>query len=515
MRFLALLTRPHHRGIKTDYLWLLIILAAIGFHASLVPLMPNDFWWHLKIGELIYTTGDIPATNLFAWTLPANQPFVYGAWLGEYLFYLLFRAGGMALVVTARTVLVLLTFWMVGYEAQRRTGSWRLAAFVVAVAYVMTLNNVVIRPQNWSWLPFVATLMLLSRYAGGQLPAKWLWVLPAMMLFWVNVHGAFVLELVLIGAFFAGEVVTALLKLPDALSWPKIRWLAIIGVATLLATLVNPLGAGIFGYVMNLMDDQPSQTLIMEWQPPTPQGIANSVFFVTVLVLLVLLWMTPRRPRPTQVLLLAGFLWLAWSGVRYVIWFGLVAMPLLAEVVAAVVGQRRWLVGTAAKNLLNVLIGLLVFVPVLFVQPWFPGFDVTFLPETYQALVWRDTDIGPYLSVRTPIAVTEYLEAHPGGRLFHEMAYGSYFIWALPAQGVFIDPRVELYPYEQWQDYIHIVNGVRYNKILDEYGVDRLVLDVEYQKELLLSLTDDPTWQQVYADDYSEVWAKCPGPFCE
>jgi hypothetical protein len=389
-----------------------------------------------------------------------------------------------------------------------------LSALVVTLAYVMSLNNVVIRPQNWSWLPFMVTLILLRRYADRQLQAKWLWSLPVLMVFWVNVHGAFVLEIVLIGAFCVGEALAAVLKLPAALPWPKIKVLMWVGLCTGLAILVNPLGFGIFGYVMNLMGDQPSQTLIMEWQSPTPEGIANTVFFVSIIFLMMAVWYTSYRPRPTQVLLLLGFLWLAWSGVRYVIWFALSAMPLFAEALKAIVKQRRWLV-SSQKNLLNLCLGVLIFVPVLFVQPWFPGLDVSSLPEAYRGLVWQETDVGAFLSVRTPIGASEYLNAHPGGNLFNEMGYGSYFIWANPEQQIFIDPRVELYPYEQWEDYVKITHGVHYQTLFEKYGIDRVVLDIALQEDLMLSLMEDSAWQQVYADDYAQVWALCPGSFCE
>ena len=73
------------RQVRLDHLWPLIIIAGFGVYVSLVPLAPNDFWWHLRIGERIYTTGQMPSANLYGWTLPAEALFVYGAWLGEWL----------------------------------------------------------------------------------------------------------------------------------------------------------------------------------------------------------------------------------------------------------------------------------------------------------------------------------------------------------------------------------------------------------------------------------------------
>jgi len=72
-------------GISLDILWFLVVLAGFLFIISLFPLPPNDFWWHLKIGELIYNSHTIPTTNMYGWTLPATPPFDYGAWLAQFL----------------------------------------------------------------------------------------------------------------------------------------------------------------------------------------------------------------------------------------------------------------------------------------------------------------------------------------------------------------------------------------------------------------------------------------------
>ncbi|MDX9952732.1 MAG: hypothetical protein RBT75_01480 [Anaerolineae bacterium] len=490
--------------LPLDLLWPIVILAGFGVYVSLVPQSPNDFWWHLKIGELLASTGRIPTTNLFAWTLPADAPFFYGAWLGELLLYVLYRWGGVALTLCARTVLALLTFWLMATAAQRRSGSWRIAALVLAFGAVMTFNNLIVRPQIWSWLPFMAFLLLLSAFAAGRLSWRWLLVLPLVMVFWVNAHGAFILGLVLLGIFGVGEGIRRLLGRADARSWKELGGLALSGGLSALATLVNPRGFDIVRYVIGLMTDPPSQNLIVEWQSPTPTGIANTAFYLSLLVLLLVLTYSRYRPTLTEALLLGAFLWLAWSGQRYVVWFALVAMPLLAQAIAGL--NLRLRMAPGQRNWLNSILALLLFVPVLLMQPWFV--EALPLPETYWAQVLRGSEAGPLVDTNTPVEAVAYLREHPGGHLFNEMGYGSYLIWALPEQGVFIDPRVELYPYEQWMDYIRIGQGTRSLALLEQYGVDRVLLDVKPQKELVCVLEAAPEWRQEYADDYAQVWVK-------
>jgi len=139
-----------HIGIGTDILWFLIVFVSCLFLTSLIPLPPNDFWWHLKIGEYIYTQHIIPTTNMYAWTIPANQPFFYGSWLAEFLFYIFYRIGNIDILILIRTLLFGLTLWLFGAEVKRRSNSWRVSALMVALLGLMSINNLIVRTQIWA-----------------------------------------------------------------------------------------------------------------------------------------------------------------------------------------------------------------------------------------------------------------------------------------------------------------------------------------------------------------------------
>lgn len=492
-------------GLGIDHVWLFIPLAAFGLLVAVIPVPPNDLWWHLKIGEFIQMSGSVPGTNIFAWSLPAGTPFTYGAWFGEYLLYSVYRHGHFPLLVFTNTALFLLTFSLVGVEARRRSGSWRIAGLVLILACGMSFNNTAIRPQLWAFLPFMGFFILLSAFNDQQLRGRWLLGLPLIMLYWVNVHGTFILGFVLLGIFGLGQALQLFKQIdrPSALS--QLKWLVIVSVLSLLLIVINPQGIGIFGYVRNLMTDLPSQRLVSEWQSPSPDNLPTIVFYLSILLMIIILAYSSSRPALTDLFLVIAFTWLAWSGVRYVIWYGMVAMPILAGMIRKLMGNRSWL-AQSPRTFFNLILVLLLFVPLLLVQPWWIARLP--LPDKYTEQVLLDTPEGPLLSVHTPVKAVEYLANNPGGRLFNEMGYGSYLIWAMPEQGVFIDPRVELYPYEMWQDYIRISNGARYNELLAKYGADRLLLDAEMQVELITALEGDAGWERKFVDDYSQVWMK-------
>jgi len=497
-----------HRGISLDILWFLVILSGLLFFTSLIPLPPNDFWWHLKIGEYIYTNHTIPTTNMYAWSLPVDQPFFYAAWLGEFLLYILYRLGGLELVTFMRTVLYGVIIWFVASEAQRRSGSWRIAALVVTLLGLMITNNLAVRPQMWAWLPFIATYIFLKRYTEGRLSWHWLLLCPLSMIYWVNVHGSFILGLILIGTFFLGEAVSKILKQEKALNWHQIGWIGCIGIISGIAIIANPRFLGIISYTINLLTNPPSQQLISEWQSPIPQGLANVTFYVSVVVFIITLAYSKYKLTPTEVILFVGLLWLAWSGQRYVIWYGMSTMPILARLIKDL--PIKMPVFIPQKNWANLVLAALLFFPTIAVQPWFV--ERMPLPSTYWQQVLRGSFAGPLIMVQTPVAAAEFLKSHPGGHLYNEMGYGSYLIWAIPEQGVFVDPRVELFPYDQWMDYVHINNGTNYNEILSKYGVDRIMLDKKLQQGLASSLPKDPLWNLEYDDQYAQIWSKVSTP---
>jgi hypothetical protein len=494
-----------------EHLWVIMALTLIGVIIALAPTTPHDFWWHLKVGQIVAERG-IPSTNLFAWTLPADAPFIYATWLGEWLFYALYQLGGLPATVLARNLLGLAGFTLVAVEARRRSGSWRLAGLAALLAAAMTINNLPARTQNWSWVPFSLYLLILGAYSDGRVHRRALLALPPIMVFWVNVHGAFVLGLALVAIVAAGETLRRLLKQPRALGWDRLGALYLAGVGTAAAALLNPIGSGIFGYVTKLTSSESIQTLVIEWQPPTTHSLAGVFFFASILALLAAFALGRRRPTITDLLLVGAFLWLAWGGQRHVVWYGMVAMPLLAQSLAAPrspLARAPGPKGTPPRLVLpSTLLALALLALIVVVQPPFkPRLG---LPQPYKDL-FADVPGGPELfSADTPVGAAAYLRAHPGGRLFNEMGYGSYLNWALyPDMQVFADPRVELYDLTLWQDYLAIGEARDYNALLiGKYGVTRVLLDRRIQPRLAAALAVDSGWEREYTDGRAEIYRK-------
>ncbi|GIV96191.1 MAG: hypothetical protein KatS3mg057_0848 [Herpetosiphonaceae bacterium] len=506
-------------GLSTILLWPAAALALIALLGSLILIVPHDFWWHLKIGEVISRDYRIPTVDHYSFTR-AGAPFVYQSWLSELILYLIYQAGGLSLIVIVRNVLLVATYAILAWQAYRRSGSWRLAALGVLAAAAVAFNNWTIRPQSFSWLPFAICWTVLAGYSEGWLSRRWLVALPAIELVWANLHGAFILGLALTALVAVGETLVGWFRLQTSgrngslrfeTRNPVLRFIAPLWLtlaAMIAATLVNPYGPGLYSYVRTLLSNPSVRQLVIEWQPPSYKDPIGQLFFLSLASMLLLWIRFPAKRRLSDVLVLLAFTWLALGGIRNIIWYGMIAGPLLAEWLARPRAtprpQRRELV---LQRRINLVLAVLLFMPAILVQPPFRSsapiptvFSGNTAPEPEAALVTPDT----------PLAATAYLRKHRvGDRLYHEMSYGSYLIWAFGGEiPVFADPRVELYPLSLWQDYRRIAQGCDYTALLEKYQIDALLLDRQRQARLLERLVDDTAWEKVYEDDHAVIYRR-------
>src|SRR5213593_978861 len=90
--------RPVGLQITMEHLWLAIPVFVLLLNSFRFPIPLTDFWWHLKMGQVIAATRSIPRVDLFSFTA-AGHPFVVQNWLAELIFYWTYMLGGLPLIV--------------------------------------------------------------------------------------------------------------------------------------------------------------------------------------------------------------------------------------------------------------------------------------------------------------------------------------------------------------------------------------------------------------------------------
>ena len=240
---------------------LFLLLAAVAliyaFIAGFRTVADPDLGWQLASGRWVAQHHQVLSTEVFSYT--ANgQPWIYplGSGLAFYGIYLL---GGYALLTwlgaatCVGTVALLL----------RRGSAFTAAVAILAIPLIA--DRTTPRAEMFTVLLFAAYLSILwQNYETARAP---LWLLPVLMIAWVNLHLGFIAGLLLLVGFAGLDVLDIVLS-PAGRSGAlrrlrrSIPWFAV----TALCTLVNPWGWGLYRAILrqNRVMEQHSQ-LISEW----------------------------------------------------------------------------------------------------------------------------------------------------------------------------------------------------------------------------------------------------------
>lgn len=507
------------RRFSIEHLWCLTTIAGIFAFLSTHPIRPHDFWWHVKVGQEVAKTGNIPVVDTFSFTaLGEAYPSYQSFWLMELVLYRLHAFGGPALVVFVHSLVITTAYSIILWLCHRLSRSWRVAALCTLFAASLGLNDWNVRPQMITFLLAAALLGVIYRYRvtnDGQkdrsLHPLRLAVIFLVMVLWVNSHGSFPIGLVMLVIWFSEAAWRGLRAKLAGQGWSGIgllrRPLAALLVAAL-GCLINPRGVGIVAYLGSIGGNPVIQNLVPEWMPPTFATLHGALFFIALLTSATILALSPRRPDLSQILTFLSFAALSLQTSRGVVWFGLAMAPVLADHLPPLAQQVQQMVnrplgqGSESQSLLlNYVFAGLIMAGVLVSLPWFKG--SLGLPEAKAGL----------LSSETPVDATNFLlQNRPPPRLFHEMSFGSYLIWAAhPEYSVFVDPRIELFPAQIWQDYLAISAGrCDWEQHLNEYGINTLMLSPQVQGSLVEAATESPHWQLVYEDLQGVVFVREP-----
>src|SRR5262245_50105666 len=178
---------PFGLSLSVEHLWLATPVFVLAWKSFSFPLPALDFWWHLKMGQVLATTRSLPHVDLFSFTA-SGHTFVAQNWLAELIYYGTFLLGGLPLLVVLHPSFPLSASLPLYALCRKATGSVRPAALIGLAMAVGFVCNV--RPQVFSFVMFALYYWILDRYRSRRKDG--LWALPALMVLWVNLHGAFV-----------------------------------------------------------------------------------------------------------------------------------------------------------------------------------------------------------------------------------------------------------------------------------------------------------------------------------
>ena len=446
-----------------------------------------DMWWHLKMGQIIWTTHSIPTTDLFSYTTN-HHAWVPHEWLSQVLIYAAYRRGGYSGLMLWLCFFTAALF-IAGYAlCSLYSGNAKVGFAGAMTIWLFSTAGLAIRPQMIGYLFLVFELLAL--HLGRTRNPRWFFCLPPLFAIWVNCHGSFFLGLIVAALFLAGSFFNFRSGLLVSSPWlPRQRW--ILGLAFSLSVaglLLNPVGVQQILYPLNTMLHQPlGLSHVQEWQPlqlSDARGVAMLGVLLCIFLLLIvrrfeLLW--------DELLLLALATWLAASHQRMVFVFGILAAPILSRLLST-----SWDGYDAETD--RPLPNALLIAASLVVAFW--GFP-------------NRQSLSRQVEMKSPVDAVAFINNHHlSGNMLNDYVYGGYLIWAAPQHPVFVDGRADVFEWtgvlDEFGKWAMLQSDP--NTLLEKYRVNFCLLASQSPMVRVLPLLGK--WKVVYSDDRSVIFMR-------
>lgn len=545
-------------------LGVLLPALAIGLTVVLAlrRLSDADTWWHLAAGRWIAENRAIPRTDVLSFTVP-DHPWINLQWLFDLLAYTLFRTGGPDLLAAGGAVVYALGTVLLLKNLRLSVGP--VAATVLALWYLaIAQGRFVIRPEMFSFLFLQIVLWLYLTAGPGR--AWRLWLLPAVMLLWVNTHALFVVGTFVIGCHMAASVAARLRLLPrawrEAAARVPMRTVLLSGGVAVLVILVNPYGLDGALFPLTLMTridgSDPVFRNIGEFlRSFSPHYVTFAVrayevfFFVTsgivALAGFMTLWPPDRRRRYVvsavsggrkhrrgkrdvgapdkaaggvtaeegtpgldlaNLAVFVGFAYLSTLARRNMALFALATAPIVARCLATLGpwAERRW---SAHRELWKSAMVLVLLAGMLAVGALVVS----------NSFYWWDGQLFEFgtgiLEASAPIKASAFVkEQRFPPPLFNDLTSGGYLAWDQPVEErIYIDGRLEVYD-TFFSKYLTLMSEpAQWQTEADRVGFQTVILLHWWaaHRPLLIWLLKDRRWAMVYFDETAIVFLRRAG----
>src|SRR6266852_1982972 len=264
--------------LSTQRLATVILFVLLFAMAVRIP-VDTDTWWHLRTGEYILANHAIPLTDPFSLTR-LNQPWVDHSWGSQLIMVAFYRLGGNVGLAIYTALLATAGMYFVFLMCE---GNVFLRAFVIVLAAAAAAVFWSARPQMTSF--FLSTVVLYILYLYKRRHVDRLWLIPVIMVVWVNLHAGFFIAFLLLTGMIVGEIIGRLWdsQNPDVLTWPQIRKLILVTVIAFVLLILNPNTIQMWTYSFRTIGIGALQNYIQEWASPDFHGRETWPFILLLL----------------------------------------------------------------------------------------------------------------------------------------------------------------------------------------------------------------------------------------
>lgn len=514
-------------AVSLKHLLAVLWFSAFYLYYAFIPIHHTDIWGHIAYGEWMLSHRALPTEDPYV-TLAGGVPITCTAWLGQTVYAVAGDLGGVEGYPLLFALLSLATYLVVARTSFLQTDGFGLGVGLSIFAWLLNFSrHRVIRPEAFGLLACALLLWLLvrdrpwrsNRAVGESGPRFGLmtWIgIPLVFALWANLHGSFIVGLLILGCGLAGRALEAAWisrgSLRAVLGDRELRswlWLTELAFA---ATLLNPYGMDLILHTI-IFPNNPNLNDVVEWFRPDIMSVEGILLAGSLACWMFLLRHSRVPVTPAQVLLIGGFALLVLLRVRMIAWYSMIFVYVVAPHVAEVTSRcRTWL---RSLDLPHMVLGwtgpsfrytavslLLVWLAFVFSPASTPLFGGK--PRTDRHLYSHDT----------PLALTKYLNEHPPvGQIMNPQWWGDWLAFKGPKDlQVFMTTNaVHVAPRRVWLDYLALARGEEgFQRRLDRYRINTIIVHKELQAPTARLVRGLSGWKVAYEDDLALVAERVP-----
>jgi len=528
-----------------------ILIFALLLKHSYAYLDP-DFGWHLKTGQEIITTGQVPSINYVNYTL-LGKSWVDHEWLANAAVYWIFTNWGYLAVNIIFALIPLLTLmllnrFIIKEYTKDKTNIW-LFVLIELGGLMAFMPHFGVRMQEITFLCVLLLSLILYYYNQNKKWTGLLWLLP-LFYFWANTHGGFLIGWVILSLFGLAKITEYLIHkfghwgfvdFKDVLTLAQIRNYVLVALGALTTTFLTPYGLKLYEFFRTYTNTFYFDH-ILEW---LPQWSYPYVYWQCLFICLTISALAihfyhifkknhDRKLNLWQVGIVIGFTILAIKSRRHFPLLFIIATPWLLAFITEFLEIKavkfKYFKNKAVNVLINTflllcfaLVPLNVLVTTNFARDPFSSFC-----EDKYSLETKSF-IFPCQAIETMKSNPEYKNL----KLYNNFGWGGFLIWTWPEKQLFIDGRLPQADYEGkslLEEYWNFSKVDQSEFYLDKHQIKMVLLydnarpvklswfeknflfmnEADFNSKNLLKeyLDQSPEWKLIYTDNIAKVYVQ-------
>jgi hypothetical protein len=451
------------------------------------PVIDTDSWWHLRVGQYILQNDTIPRTDPFSFS-NAGHVWITHEWLSQVLYYLAYKAWNIYGLIVFNMAVISTIFVLLYKITLLRSGRSYMSAVLCLAAALMTIVFWVFRPHMIGYVCFLLYLYILEKYK--KYDSRIIWILPVVMLVWVNAHGSYIMGLLLILLYLVAGLIHGKIgrMMPEPWKKHQIKDLVVSLAVSFAVTFLNPNSYKMVIYPFYTVGSANIVDTINEWSSPNFHDPFFLFYLGAILAVISLMILYDGKHRISDLLTVGLFTFLALFAVRNLALFAFACVPVTGYYLSKLIrlkpeGKQNYFLNWFFAGAVTVAM----------VALWPPVNNLT---------IHQNKNIFP------AAAVSFMAENRLNGNILNDYNWGGYLLWfRYPQNRMFIDGRTDIYVDKVMPDYLKIVKlSPDSMKILKNYNPDYILIKPDAALNQVLLVNKE--WKVLYRDKVAVLYGK-------